>query len=110
MKSKEEHLIITTLVWSESSDKWTVGAETFVAGKFEGPLTGNYYWNALWWIRYTRCNIIATGLSDFTDVRIWNGTINDTTIGAITPTSGTFSTITGDGTAITNVLSKLYNY
>jgi len=30
-----------TLVWNETDDKWTVGAETFVAGTFEGNLTGN---------------------------------------------------------------------
>ena len=30
-----------TLIWNESTDKWTVGSETFVAGTFEGALTGN---------------------------------------------------------------------
>ena len=30
-----------TLVWNETDDKWTVGSETFVAGTFEGSLTGN---------------------------------------------------------------------
>ena len=30
-----------TLVWNETSDKWTVGSETFVAGTFEGALSGN---------------------------------------------------------------------
>jgi len=30
-----------TLVWNEADDKWTVGSETFVAGTFEGNLTGN---------------------------------------------------------------------
>jgi hypothetical protein len=29
-----------TLVWSESTDKWTVGTETMVAGTFEGALNG----------------------------------------------------------------------
>ena len=29
------------LVWNETIDKWTVGTETFVAGTFEGNLTGN---------------------------------------------------------------------
>ena len=28
-----------TLVWNETTDKWTVGSETFVAGMFEGNLT-----------------------------------------------------------------------
>jgi hypothetical protein len=30
-----------TLIWNETSDKWTVGSETFVAGTFEGALTGD---------------------------------------------------------------------
>lgn len=30
-----------TFVWNETSDKWTVGSETFVAGTFEGALSGN---------------------------------------------------------------------
>ena len=30
-----------SLVWTESTDKWSVGSETFVAGTFEGNLTGN---------------------------------------------------------------------
>src|SRR5210317_786416 len=30
-----------TLIWNETDDKWTVGSETFVAGTFEGDLTGN---------------------------------------------------------------------
>ena len=30
-----------TLVWNEAEDKWTVGSETFVAGTFEGALSGN---------------------------------------------------------------------
>ena len=35
-----------TLVWNEADDKWTVGSETFVAGTFEGSLTGNVTGNA----------------------------------------------------------------
>jgi hypothetical protein len=30
-----------TLYWNETDDKWTVGSNTFVAGTFEGNLTGN---------------------------------------------------------------------
>ena len=30
-----------TFIWNESTDKWTIGSETFVAGTFEGALTGN---------------------------------------------------------------------
>ena len=32
--------LIKTLIWNESTDKWTVGSETFVAGTFEGNATG----------------------------------------------------------------------
>ena len=35
-----------TLLWDESNDKWTVGSETFVAGTFEGNLTGAVTGNA----------------------------------------------------------------
>ena len=94
------------LTWSESSDKWTVGAETFVAGTFEGNLTGNSTGLHIGGLQTNGQDLISTGLSELNDVRIWSGSINDTTIGAITPTSGTFSTITGDGTAITNVLAN----
>ena len=87
------------LTWSESSDKWTVGAETFVAGTFEGPLTGNVTGNL-------SGNVTSTGTSAFTTVDINGGNIDNTIIGATTPAAGTFSTITGDGTAITNVLSN----
>jgi hypothetical protein len=30
-----------TLIWNETTDKWTIGSETFVAATFEGALTGN---------------------------------------------------------------------
>lgn len=32
-----------TLIWSESTDKWTVGSETFVAGTFEGVASSAKY-------------------------------------------------------------------
>ena len=35
-----------TLVWNETTDKWTVGSETFVASTFEGNLTGDVTGNA----------------------------------------------------------------
>jgi len=34
-------VMLKTLVWNESTDKWSVGSETFVAGTLEGALTGN---------------------------------------------------------------------
>ena len=30
-----------TLVWNETTDKWTIGSETFVAGTVEADLTGD---------------------------------------------------------------------
>ena len=30
-----------TFIWNETSDKWTIGSETFVAGTVEAALTGN---------------------------------------------------------------------
>lgn len=35
-----------TLLWDETNDKWTVGSETFVAGTFQGALTGDVTGNA----------------------------------------------------------------
>ena len=40
-----------TLIWNETTDKWTVGSETFVAGTFEGEAT----------------NIQATAITDLTE-------------------------------------------
>ena len=94
------------LSWNETTDKWTVGSETFVAGTFEGNLTGTSTGLHIGGLQTNGQDLISTGLSELNDVRIWIGSINDTTIGAITPTSGTFTTITGDGTAITNVLAN----
>jgi len=36
-----------TLIWNETTDKWTVGSETFVAGTFEGNITGNVTGNVI---------------------------------------------------------------
>jgi hypothetical protein len=35
-----------TLLWAESTDRWTVGSESFVAGTFIGDLTGDVTGNA----------------------------------------------------------------
>ena len=35
------------LLWNETDDKWTVGAETFVAATFEGDLTGDVTGNVI---------------------------------------------------------------
>ena len=85
------------LVWNEAADKWSVGAESFLAATFEGNLIGNVTGNL-------SGNVTSTGTSTFTTIDVNGGNIDATTIGATTPAAGTFSAITGDGTAITNVL------
>jgi hypothetical protein len=61
-----------TLLWNESDDEWTVGSEKFVAGIFEGALTGN---------------VTSAGTSAFTTVDINGGAIDGTAIGATTPST-----------------------
>ena len=99
-----------TILWTDSTDSWDFNQKVKSTNGFEGALTGNVTGNTTGMhfggLDTLGADIIATGLSDFTDVRIWLGTINDTVIGNLTPNSGTFTTITGDGTAITNVLTN----
>ena len=82
------------LTWNETSEKWTVGAESFVAGTFEGNLTGD-----------VTGDITSSG-STFTGIDINGGTIDGTSIGAEIPSSGYFTLITGDGTGLTNILTN----
>ena len=95
-----------TILWVDSTDTWDFNQKVKSTNGFEGNLTGNSTGLHIGGLQTNGQDLISSGLSELTDVRIWSGSINDTTIGAITPTSGTFSTITGDGTAITNVLSN----
>ena len=99
-----------TILWTDSTDSWDFNQKVKSTNGFEGALTGNVTGNTTGMhfggLDTLGADIIATGLSDFTDVRIWLGTMNDTIIGNLTPNSGTFTTITGDGTAITNVLTN----
>ena len=71
------------LEWNESVDKWSVGSETFIAGTFEGNLTGNA--------------ATATSAARLTTARTINGvsfdgttniTIPSTTSGALTVGTG----------------------
>ena len=78
------------LLWNETTDKWSVGAETFVAGIFEGNLTGN-----------VTGDITSSG-STFSNIDINGGAIDGTIIGANTPAAGTFSTV--NATTITGAL------
>jgi len=78
------------LLWNETTDKWSVGAETFVAGIFEGNLTGN-----------VTGDITSSG-STFSNIDINGGAIDGTIIGANTPAAGTFSTV--NATTITGAV------
>ena len=82
--------------WKEDVDKWTLYDKDLttsgtVSAVFVGDITGN---------------ITSTGTSTFSNIDINGGTIDGTVIGATTSAVGTFTTITGDGTAITNVLTN----
>jgi len=82
------------LTWNETSDKWTVGSESFVAGTFEGNLTGD-----------VTGDITSSG-STFSGIDINGGTIDGTPIGGTTPAAGNFTLITGDGTGLTNIFTN----
>lgn len=74
-----------TLIWDETTDKWTVGSETFVAGTVEANLTGNVTGNVV-------------------------GTVTGSLIGNVTGnvTGDVTGNITGDhtGNIITNAISS----
>jgi hypothetical protein len=48
-----------TLIWNESTDKWSVGSDTFVAGSFEGDLNSSGY-NVMGSL-YTAEDVTVTG-------------------------------------------------
>lgn len=82
--------------WKEDIDKWTLYDKDLttsgtVSAVFVGDITGN---------------ITSTGTSAFSNIDVDGGNIDGTVIGATTSAAGTFTTITGDGTAITNVLTN----
>ena len=66
-----------TLVWDETVDKWTVGSETFVAGTFEGNLTGAVTGNASTASTLQTARTIALG-GDVTGSASFNGGSNVT--------------------------------
>jgi len=81
-----------TLTWNESLDKWTVGAEIFEAGTFEGDVTGNVTGNVS----------AATGTSSFNNI---------TASGTITSNGGFDGDLTGAVTGnVTGTVSSLSNH
>jgi hypothetical protein len=85
--------------WNEEENRW----QTFhTASLFSATLEST---------NLTSINLTATGTSTLDNiialtVDIEGGNIDDTVIGATTPAAGKFTTITGDGTDITNVLTN----
>lgn len=101
-----------SLVWNETTDKWTVGSQTFVAATFEGALSGNASTaTALQTARTFSLtgDVTATGVSfDGTGNVVLSTTIapnsvalgTDTTgnyVATISATAGTGITISGSG-------------
>jgi len=102
--------------WNETTDKWEakVGSAyaTLKADIFEGNVTGNLTGNSTGMhfggLDTQGQDIIASGTNDFgSSVLIWGGTINATTIGAVTPSTGAFTTISG---ALTGTVTSIANH
>jgi len=93
-----------TILWIDSTDTWDFNQKVKSTNGFEGNLTGNSTGLHFGGVDTQGNDLLSTGLSELNNVRIWSGTINDTIIGNATPAAATFSTITGDGTGLTNVL------
>jgi len=75
-----------TLVWDDSIDKWTVGAETLVAGTVEAALTGDVTGDI-------SGDVTSIGTSSFATVTISG---NTNAIGTITSNAGFIGNITGN--------------
>jgi hypothetical protein len=102
--------------WNESTDKWEakVGTiyATLKADTFEGNLTGNSTGMHFGALDTQGQDLISGGLSELNDVRIWFGSINDTTIGAFTPSTGVFTTLTATtiNGPLTGTVSSIANH
>jgi hypothetical protein len=82
-----------TFLWDESTDKWTVGSETIVAGTFEGDLTGNV----------TATSVLADGVTATTQSSSDNSTKVATTAYVDTALSGISSSAIQDSDGNTNI-------
>jgi hypothetical protein len=87
-----------SLQWNESDDKWTVGSETFVAGTFEGNLTGTVSTATQGTINHdSLANFVANEHIDHTSVTLTAGA--GLTGGGTIAANRTFAV--GAGTGIT---------
>jgi|TARA_B110000263_G_scaffold156746_1_gene136162 hypothetical protein len=100
-----------TILWVNSTDSWDFNQKVKSTNGFEGNVTGNLTGDSngthIGGLQTNGQDLISSGLSELADVRIWLGSINDTTIGAITPSTGAFTTITG---ALTGTVSSIANH
>jgi len=90
--------------WDETSGKFSTFSDDFKTGAIEGTdiaLTGALVGD----INSENGDVIIDVTGNGT-VDINSGNIDGTVIGATAPAQATFTTITGDGTAITNVLTN----
>ena len=93
-----------TFIWNETSDKWTIGSETLVAGTFEGALNGNAstVTNGV----YTQGDQTIAGVKTFSSTIV--GSINGN---AETVTNGVYTTgnqtIAGTKTFSSDIVGNL---
>ena len=95
-----------TLVWNETDDKWTVGSETFVAGTFEGALTGAITGNAdTATTLATARNIAGQSFNGSAAITIASTDLSDTSSIALLTTTQTLT----NKTLTTPVISSISN-
>ena len=85
--------VAKTLLWNETTDKWTVGAETFVAGAFEGDVAWSSITGKPDPVVTVTLSGDVTGTANTTLTDLGNGTISvATTIAANSVALGTDTT------------------
>ena len=93
-----------TFIWNETSDKWTIGSETLVAGTFEGSLNGNA--STVTYGVYTQGDQTIAGVKTFSSTIV--GSINGN---AETVTNGVYTTgnqtIAGTKTFSSDIVGNL---
>jgi len=100
-----------TILWIDATDSWDFNQKVKSTNGFEGNVTGNLTGNStglhFGGLDTQGQDIIASGTNDFASILLWGGTINDTTIGAVTPSTGAFTTISG---ALTGTVTSIANH